>query len=155
MNILSQNIKYVLKNKLKNAIDYLTNDLVDTIYNALFYNNVDEKYFSFISSIQDSQRKFILKIIEETLEEYDNVFKSSSLRISKYRVNKSNVPRTITTIFGEITFKRTYYESKYDGSLHFLLDEELGLKKYDKYDHIVKAFAIDSAFDTNQKKLEK
>lgn len=155
MNILSQNIKYMLKNKLKDIIQTFTDDLVDTIYSSLFDCNFENKYLSFISCIQNSQKEFIIKVIEETLEEYDKTFKNSFLRQSNYRINKSNVPRTITTIFGEITFKRTYYESKYDGSLHFLLDEELGLKKYDKYDHIVKSIAIDNAFDTNQEKSGK
>lgn len=152
MNILSQNIKYVLKTKLKVVLDSFTDDLIDAIYSSLISNNIDDKYLSLVSSIEDNCRNLIIKIIEETLEEYDLAFKNSSLRALKYRINKSSVPRTITTIFGEITFKRTYYESKFDGSLHFLLDEELGLKKYDKYDHIVKSMAIDNAFDTNQKK---
>lgn len=152
MNILSQNIKYVFKNKLKGITQTFIDDLGDIIYKSLFDNIIEDKYLSFISSIQSFQKEFIIKIIEETLEEYDIAFKNSFLRRSNYRINKSNVPRTITTIFGEITFKRTYYECKYDGSLHFLLDEELGLKKYDKYDHIVKSIAIENAFDTNQKK---
>lgn len=152
MNILSQNIKHVLKIKLKDAIDSFSNELIDTIYSALFHDTINDKYLSLISSIQDSLREFIIKVIVETLEQYDNAFKNSYKRISMYHINKSNVPRTITTIFGEITFYRTYYESKFDNSLHFLLDEELGLKKYDKYDHIVKSIAIDNAFDTNQKK---
>ena len=65
----------------------------------------------------------IKTVIIETFEEIDNQFKNSSERKLKYNINKSSVPRTLVTIVGEITFTRTYYISKLDGSYHFLIDE--------------------------------
>ena len=152
MNIITQNLKNVLKNELKKIINDTVDILTDNITDIFENNNITNKYTSLITNVDKIKRKLILDVIKNTFEKIDEDYKNSSLRKDKYIINKSNVPRTITTIFGDLTFKRTYYQSKLDNSLHFLLDEELGLEKYDKYDHIVKGLAIDNAFNTNQKK---
>ena len=86
----------------------------------LFVENVENKYFSLISNIQSSAKDMIRKIIISTFEEFDNNYKNSSERISKYYINKSNVSRTLITIVGEITFSRTYYKSKYSNKRFFI-----------------------------------
>lgn len=58
----------------------------------------DEKYFKFISDIQDATREMIKTIIVETFIEIDLPFKNSTERSKKNVVDKSNAPRTITTI---------------------------------------------------------
>ena len=58
-----------------------------------------------------------------TFEEIDNNFKESAYRKTRYFVNKSNVSRTLITIVGEITFKRTYYASKYSNKKFFYIDK--------------------------------
>lgn len=152
MYIISQNLKNKLKNKLNEVIIHNTNALIDNLSDIFDVNNIKDKYTAYLTSISDFQRNLVVKILEDTFEEIDEEFKNSKIRLKKYVINKSYVSRTVTTIFGDITFKRTYYKSKLDGSLHFLLDESLGLCKYDRYDQIVKAMAVDSAFDTSQKK---
>ena len=58
----------------------------------------------------------IKNIIVETFEEIDLQFKNSSSRKKYYMINKSNIPRTLITIFGEISFnspRRFISSSKY------------------------------------------
>ena len=64
------------------------------------------------STIQASVRTLIKKVIITTFEELDNNFKNSAERKSRYYINKSNVSRTLITIVGEVSFKRTYYKNK-------------------------------------------
>lgn len=62
-----------------------------------------------------------------TFEELDNDFKESTYRKTRYFVNKSNVSRTLITIVGEITFKRTYYVSKHSNRKFFYIDKVFDL----------------------------
>ena len=151
MNIISQNFKNALKNKIKFLITPIYYNLVDSIVDNIGNNNFDfSKYFSFFASIQSSVRETIRSIIISTFEEIDTEFRNSISRKSRYYINKSNVSRTLNTIIGPITFKRTYYKSKFSKKTLFFLDSAFDLPKYDHYDPIVKAIAIQNAVDTSQ-----
>lgn len=152
MYIITQNVKDLLKNKLNEVINSNVSIIIDNITSIFNGNNNYDKYLTLINTVDINVRNIALEVIKNILEQVDNNFKNSKERKSKYVISKSNIPRTITTIFGDLTFKRTYYQSKFNNSFHFLLDEELGLVKYDRYDQIIKAMAISSTFDTNQKK---
>ena len=91
--------------------------------------------------------------IKYILETLDNQFKNSLERIKNWNINKSNVSRTITTIYGDITFNRTYYESKNKEEKFFYIDKVLGLESYKRYDPIVRGYAIDRTIKTNANKV--
>lgn len=150
MNTITQIYKNIIKNRLKEKINSLTNNMINTIIDSIGKDNSSD-YVSIVSSVQDAEREMIKQTLITTFEELDNNYKYSKERFKFYVVNKSNIPRTITTLFGDITFLRTYYKSRLDDSLHFLLDEMLELPKYDRYDPIVKAYAVDIYTKTNQK----
>ena len=116
----------------------------------LFINNDSNKYFNILSTIQYSVRELVKRVVISTFEEIDCAFKNSVFRTSKYYINKSNVKRTLITIVGEITFSRTYYKSKHSNKKFFFLDDSLKLPKYDHYDPVVKAIAVDNAVHTSQ-----
>lgn len=151
MNIISQNFKDVLKNKIKviistNLYKYI-DFLMDNFSLTLVSNN---NYFNFINLIDSSIKSYILSIISSTFEEFDSQLKNSSERKSRYYINKSNVARSITTIFGTVYFKRTLFKSKLSNKYVFLLDKYFNLPKYDHYDPIIKSIAINNAFHTSQ-----
>lgn len=121
MNIISQNFKDVLKNKIKviistNLYKYI-NFLMDNFSFTLGSNN---NYFNFINLIDTSIKNYILSIISSTFEEFDSQLKNSSERKSRYYINKSNVSRSIITIFGTVHFKRTLFKSKLSNKYVFL-----------------------------------
>ena len=121
MNIISQNLKNIIKNKIKILITPIYYNLVDSIVDNIGNNDFDfSKYFSFFTSIQSSAREAMRIIITSTFEEIDVEFKNSPFRKSRYYINKSDVSRTLNTIIGPITFKRTYYKSKFS-NLFFIL----------------------------------
>lgn len=102
--------------------------MISQNYINLLKNHIKEK----ISSLSDELADYLI----------DNLF----------NVNKSNISRTIVTIVGELTFERTYYETKDRTNKFFYIDEMFLLPKYDHYDPIIEALAIDLSFDTNQLK---
>ena len=150
MNSISQNLINVLKNRIKILINPILYNLIDFMVDNLFVENAENKYFALLSTIQSSIKEIIKKIVISTFEEIDEDYKHSADRISKYYINKSNVSRTLITIFGEITFSRTYYKSKYSNKKFFYLDYNFNLPKYDHYDPIIKGIAINNATNTSQ-----
>lgn len=151
MNIISQNFKNVLKNRIKILISPIMYQFVDLLIdNFSFDNSTYGNYFNLFSNVQESVRNLIKSIIVSTFEEIDNNFKYSYHRKSRYYINKSNVPRTLITIIGEITFNRTYYISKFSKKKFFYLDTVFDLPKGDHYDPILKAIAINNAINTSQ-----
>ena len=150
MNSISQILRNVLKNKIKILINPILYNMIDFMVDNLFDVNAQNKYFSLLSTIQSSTRELIKKIIISTFEEIDENYKHSAERLTRYYINKSNVKRTLITIVGEITFTRTYYKSKYSDKKFFYLDYAFNLPKYDHYDPIIKAIAINNATNTSQ-----
>ena len=147
---ISQNLKDMLKNRIKILISPILYNLIDFMVDNLFVTNAENTYFGLISTIQSSVRETIKKIIISTFEEIDENYKNSPERLSSYYVNKSNVSRTLITIVGEITFSRTYYKCKCSNKKFFFIDKVFELPKYDHYDPIVKAMAVNNAINTSQ-----
>ena len=146
------NIPYILKDVIKERLENRLKSFSDTIINAitdcLMDSENNHKYVSIIADIQKETKELIVKVISDIFETLDQQYFESKNRKLFYESNKL-VSRTITTIFGEVTFNRHYYKSKIDGSYHFVLDEALGLPKHDKYDPIVKALSINTYSKTN------
>ena len=148
--IISQKLINVLKNKIFNAISLNLFNNVESLLNNLLCNDNSNKYFDLIYKSQQAARDIVKSIVISTFEELDNEFKNSSYRKSRYYINKSNVPRTLITIVGEITFYRTYYISKSSNKKFFYIDKIFDLPKNDHYDPIVKAISISKAVSTSQ-----
>ena len=114
----------------------------------------DEKYFKFISDIQDATREMIKTIIVETFIEIDLPFKNSTERSKKYVVDKSNAPRTITTISVKYHLKKHTINLK-------LIMKNIFYRWYVWFTKIrplwpvVKALAIDKAISTSQAEAER
>lgn len=150
MTILSQFYKNELKERIKNKIFSISEEMIDSILNNLGSLNSKNHYLDFISEIEEKSKEIIRMTIAEFIEELDYQFKTSYSRKKLYNINKSNVSRTIITIVGDITFKRTCFISKLDHSYYFYIDSLFELPKYDHYDPIVKGIAIDKAIHSNQ-----
>ena len=129
MNILSHNYILCLKNLIKDLI----NNKFDSLFDSLNPNNSVFNYINILSNLDSSFCDLAKQSLILTFKLLDDNFKNSPDRKSKYYI-KSHMSRSIMTIFGEITFKRTFYESKVDGSSFCFLDRYLGLHKYDYFD---------------------
>lgn len=148
--IISQKLINVLKNKIFNVISSNLFNNVEFLLNNLLCNDEPNKYFNLIYKAQQTARDIVKSVVVSTFEELDNEFKESAYRKSRYYINKSNVPRTLITIVGEITFYRTYYISKNSNKKFFYIDETFNLPKSDHYDPIVKAISISKSVSTSQ-----
>ena len=133
MSIINYKYGKIIKNCIKNAFN---KDIeLSNINNHLdFFNYLD----GFLLEI-------VKKSIIDSFEFIDLEYKNSQLRKQLY-YTKGLYPRTIMTLFGEITFYREYYVPKgcnTDG--FFYVDQLFNLPKRDYYDPMIKALIIEKS----------
>lgn len=144
MNIILQNYKILIETILKNILLSKV-DLIFNKFNGL--NNVNN-YISLVSSFDDALCSSFQEALIKLLEEIDSNYRKSIDRKRKYHV-KDYCSRTILTIFGEITYSRTFYKSKLTGKSFCFVDRLLGLRKYDYFDPYIKAEILDYVSEHN------
>ena len=88
------------------------------------------------------------KAIVGYLEKLDKDFKESKLRKERYYV-KDYRPRTLITMFGEITYFRTIYIDSDNGDRYTYVDEKMGIDKYIRYTNDVRCYAYEAYCDEN------
>lgn len=84
-------------------------------------------------------------LVEEALETIDEAYRNSKDRKHNWTVKSKDDKKTLTTIFGEIKYKRTYYENKKTGKYCYLSDEAVGISAHDKLDASLKTRLIEEA----------
>jgi hypothetical protein len=99
-------------------------------------------YISLLSSLDKSLCNIAKESLITIFEAIDKSYKDSNNRKNKYHI-KAHHTRNLMTIFGEITFKRTFYSDKNNKGSFCYLDWFLGLNKYDYFDPYIKALVID------------
>ncbi|MFA6753496.1 MAG: UPF0236 family protein [Bacilli bacterium] len=148
MEIITQNYESLLKEMIINNFNHLINKNVHR-------NDSKNKVFNYIdilSNIDDAMCSIAKKSIITIFNSIDNGFKVSTERKSKYHI-KAHHKRSIMTIFGEITFKRTFYTDKFNKGSFCYLDNYLGLKKHDYFDPYIKALVLDKAANNSASKV--
>jgi len=133
MSIINQMYSKIIKKSIKNA----------------FSKEIELKqinnYLDFINCLDGFLLDIIKKSIIDSFESIDLKFKDSTLRKELY-YTKGLYPRTIMTLFGEITFYREYYVPKGSNCEGFYyVDKLFNLPKRDYYDPMIKALIIEKS----------
>ena len=138
MTIISNNYEKILK-------EMIFNQFSQNLKKQLNKTNNTNKVFNYIDSLYDLDNS-LCDIAKNSLvtifESIDKSYSNSIERKAKYHI-KAHLPRTILTIFGEITFTRTFYTDKNNNGSYCYLDRFLGLKKHDYFDPYIKATIIE------------
>jgi len=92
--------------------------------------------------------RMIREEIRDFLEKMDRDFRDSPGRSKDYYVNNTR-QRTIITMFGEITYRRTIYKDRLNGKIFCYVDEKLGIDRYSRYTGDVAAYAAEAYSDEN------
>ena len=145
LNITKKLVFLNINSKLENILD-------EFIDNSLFCFD-ENKYVKSFLNFQHNIFRLLSESIQHIATTLDNQFKNSLDRVKNWNINKSNVSRTITTIFGTITFYRTYYESKTRKDKFFYVDKILGLEAFKRYDPLIRGYSIDKTIKTNANKV--
>lgn len=89
-----------------------------------------EKPYS-IDNLARKSKEIALEMLKDTLENLDESILNHSERKRNYYV-KGIYKRTITTLYGTITFKRRLYINKSTGEYESLLDKLIGIDPYSR-----------------------
>jgi len=84
-------------------------------------------------------------LVAEALETIDEAYRNSKDRKQNWTVKSKDDKKTLTTIFGEVKYKRTYYKNKKTGEHSYLSDEAVGISAHDKLDASLKTRLIEEA----------
>lgn len=105
-------------------------------------------FVNLIETVCYNTENLARKIIVTYLEKLDIEFKNSKLRKDRYYV-KDYRPRTLITMFGEITYYRTIYVSKDSNERYIYVDEKMGIGRYIHYTNDVRCYAYEAYCDEN------
>lgn len=150
MESITQNYEKILEN-------LIINNFSNIIRQNDNRNPDENKVFNYIRLL-DTLGEKIYEIVQNSLitvfETLDRGFKNSIERRHKYHI-KAHTTRTIMTIFGEITYRKTIYQSKHNYKSFCFIDDYLRLKKYDYFDPYIKAAILEYAANNPYSKVAK
>ena len=139
MAILSYNYQQVFT-------DILFSKIKEHFSNSSLELNAIPDVFNFVNTIafiDKSINELARNALKSFFEKIDKDFENSSIRKRFYHIS-SHPTRTIMTVFGLVTYKRTYYINISSGKPYCHVDRFMGLMKYDHYDPYIKALIIDN-----------
>ena len=152
MHILSQILTLGDTNLLINQFLALFKEKLHDLLEFFINNSSKNRYVDLFTSLQDFSNSFLISFLINYFESLDKSFKDSKERKQKYYINKSNVERTIVTIFGSVTFRRTLYKEKKTNKYYFYVDDILNLESYKTYDVIIRSILINDSVHSNPNK---
>lgn len=101
-----------------------------------------------IESMCKKTEEEIRNQLVEYLEEMDRKFRYSEDRLNKYYV-KNTRKRTLVTMYGEITFRRTQYINLSTKKPYCYIDDKLGIDSRIRYTNDVAAYCFEAYADEN------
>lgn len=101
-----------------------------------------------IESMCKKTEEEIRNQLVEYLEEMDRKFRYSEDRLNKYYV-KNTRKRTLVTMYGEITFRRTQYINLSTKKSYCYVDDKLGIDSRIRYTNDVAAYCFEAYADEN------
>lgn len=129
---------------LPSAFDCIKN--MDGVINPSFPTLI---YASLIECLHYDLNHFAILILESAIRSLDLSFRYSPQRCAAYHV-RGNPVRTLHTVFGDLTFKRTLYNDIYDKHhLFCFVDYVLGLPKYIRYDPCIRSLVFTYSLKLN------
>ena len=150
MEIITQNYEKILENLIINNFSNIVkqNDNRNPNENKVF------NYIRLLDTLDEKICEIAKNSLIEIFESLDRGYKNSIERMHKYHI-KAYTTRTIMTIFGEITYRKTIYQSKHTYKSFCFIDDYLGLKKYDYFDPYLKATILEYAANNPCTKVAK
>ena len=147
MSILTQS-KEVAYQKLQNEVP---EELI-TYLSPYHWVSSALNYGHLISYIDQMTHQYARNMLKTLFETMDQEYRESEERKAIYYV-KTTRERTIITIFGEVTYKRTEYQHKQTKESICYVDRKIGLEKRMRYDPVISSLAY--ALYANQNSMIK
>jgi hypothetical protein len=102
-------------------------------------------------NLRDILNEFGTELIAEAIEHYDQEIKNSEERKKEYNVDNS-YNKSLETIFGTVTYKKTIYKHKKTGETKALVDDFLNITSHMRKTRNLTARMINEAVETSYRK---
>ena len=116
------NIIQLIGQKVKREIE---KSVINVLEGAL---NLDE----IVDSVGEMVNNIGIDTLAAIIEELNQHIKEAPDRKGKYYVQRNNDKRSLVTRFGLLEFERTYYKNIKEEKYTYILDQLLGIEKYEK-----------------------
>ena len=106
----------------------------------LLTNNFEEiedgsmDFSTFVKNVEQTMRSLSVDLVEDVMKKTEESIFNSPRRKDNYRVQRSNDEKVISTILGDVTLNRRYYQHKNHSNFVYLLDDFLGLEPHQRID---------------------
>jgi hypothetical protein len=138
---------------MNNIIQLIGQKVKDTIEEGVIsVLEGDTKLDNIVDSVAEMVNNIGLDTLNAIIDELNDIVKKSPERSGIYHIHKSNVSRTLVTRFGELEFNRAYYKNIRDKRYIYILDELLGIEKYERIEGNLKGEILDLAVDVSYQK---
>lgn len=91
-------------------------------------------FSTFVKNVQQTMRSLSVDLVEDVMEKTEESIFSSPYRKENYRIQRANDEKVISTIIGDVTLNRRYYQHKENLNFVYLLDDFLGLEPHQRID---------------------
>jgi len=109
-------------------------------------------FSSFVKDVQQVMRGLSVDMIEDVLAKTEDAIFNSPERKNRYRVQRSNDEKTLSTSVGDVRLNRRYYQSKLNGTYIYLLDDFLGIEPHQRIDGSLEEELLEKANDMSYQK---
>lgn len=144
MDILAQSLQ-------EKEVQFCINELNNMFHSLCAPFNVNVPAIdigSLYNNLATYSNTLIRNVLKNLFEHMDMEFRNSKGRTSRYYVKNTRY-RTIVTIFGDVTYKRTEYIDRDTLEPYIPVDEKLNLFRRQRFDHSVASLAASMYADQN------
>ena len=137
---------------METIITQITVNLVEEILKSIEKNGISDigkTAESLLSVLKGGALELLSAVIEETDSAVLNAKKER--KIDGITIKQRNVPRTVLTSLGELSFKRTYFQLA-DGSMAYLTDQLIGIESFER---VTKALCAELVQNTATMSMQK
>lgn len=136
-------------NIIQQVIEKITKD-----YYEVFEKTIKNKdnIGDFILNIKDMLDEVGTILVKGALEDTDEYIRNSRDRKSKWYIERRNESKTLSTIFGDVVYDRTYFKNKSTGEYAYLCDERYGIEPHERMDMSLKAAIVEKSNDLSYAK---
>ncbi|ACX52280.1 protein of unknown function UPF0236 [Ammonifex degensii KC4] len=113
-------------------------------------NGID--FISFQERLRRELDSLGQEILREVLEAKDAYLREHREKRPGWEVVRRNDPKEVLTLFGLVSYKRTYYRHKETGERAYLIDRLVGYGPHARVDPLVKAQALEEAVELSYRK---
>ena len=136
-------------NIIQQVIEKITKD-----YYEVFEKTIKNKdnIGDFILNIKDMLDEVGTILVKGALEDTDEYIRNSRDRKAKWYIERRNESKTLSTIFGDVVYDRTYFKNKSTGEYAYLCDERYGIEPHERMDMSLKAAIVEKSNDLSYAK---